>query len=138
MIAAPAHAAAMAAIHQTAFPDEPWDEASFLVLLGQPGVFGFIDERGGFVLLRVAADEAEILTIGVTARRQGIATRLMGDAIGKAAEAGAAVMHLEVAAGNAPARGLYESLGFTQTGRRAKYYANGDDAVLLSRRLDSE
>lgn len=128
----------MAAIHQTAFPDEPWDEASFLVLLGQPGVFGFIDERGGFVLLRVAADEAEILTIGVTARRQGIATRLMGDAIGKAAEAGAAVMHLEVAAGNAPARGLYESLGFTQTGRRAKYYANGDDAVLLSRRLDSE
>jgi ribosomal-protein-alanine N-acetyltransferase len=138
VIATPAHAAAMAAIHAAAFPDEPWDEASFLVLLGQPGVFGFIDERGGVLLLRLVADEAEILTIGVTVRRQGIATRLMGDAMAKAAEAGAGVMHLEAAAGNAPARGLYDSLGFTQTGRRAKYYVNGDDAVLLSRRLESQ
>ncbi len=134
--ATPAHAEAMAAIHAAAFPDEPWNAPAFVSLLSQPGVFGLIDERGGFLLLRVASDEAEILTIGVTAKRQRIGTELMRAAISRAKNLGAAAIYLEVAAGNAAALGLYSSLGFAPAGRRAKYYANGDDAVILRLRLD--
>jgi ribosomal-protein-alanine N-acetyltransferase len=130
------HAAAMAAIHAAAFPDDPWSETSFSRLLGQPGVAGFIDERGGIVLLRCAADEAEILTIGVAKPRQGIATTLMQTALAYAQTQNAKTMHLEVAASNTAARALYDSLGFKQTGHRRNYYANGGDALILSLSLE--
>ncbi len=87
------------------------------------------------VLLRVAADEAEILTIGVAARRQGLGTALMAAALAAARAQGAAAMFLEVAADNAAARGLYGNLGFAAAGQRRGYYANGADALLLRRDL---
>jgi len=126
------HAAALAAIHAGAFPDDPWNKLSFSRLLGQPGVAGFIDERGGIVLLRCVADEAEILTIGVTTRRQGIGRDLMQSAIAHAKAQNVTTLHLEVAESNAPAYSFYESLGFTQTGRRKNYYGAGADALLLN------
>jgi len=73
----------------------------------------------------------------VTETRRGLGTELMLAAIGRATSLGAAVMYLEVAAGNAAALGLYKSLGFAPAGRRAKYYSNGDDAVILRHRLDN-
>jgi ribosomal-protein-alanine N-acetyltransferase len=127
----PAHAAVFAAIHATAFPDEPWDEDSFAVLLGHPGVFGLLDDRGGMILCRVAADEAEILTIGVTARRQGIGRGLLAAGVEQARALGAAAMFLEVAAGNVAARGLYAAAGFGEVGVRRGYYADDGDAVVL-------
>ncbi len=125
----------MAALHGAAFPHEPWDEASFATLLTQPGAVGLVDPRGGILLLRVAADEAEILTIGVAVRRRGIGRGLMEAGFARAREMGAVVMHLEVAAGNVAALGLYAALGFVEVGRRRRYYAGGEDAILLSRRL---
>jgi ribosomal-protein-alanine N-acetyltransferase len=133
--AAAAHAAVMAAVHGAAFPEEPWDEAAFAALLGQPGVVGLLDMRGGVVLLRVAADEAEILTIGVAVPRAGIGRGLMAAAMARARADGAATMFLEVAAANAAALGLYQALGFAAVGRREAYYNNGGDAVVLSRGL---
>jgi [ribosomal protein S18]-alanine N-acetyltransferase len=130
--ATPHHAAAMAAIHAVAFPDDPWSELSFSRLLGQPGIAGFIDERGGIVLIRCVADEAEILTIGVTTPKLGIGSALMQTAIAHVQAQNAATLHLEVAASNAAACAFYDCLGFTQTGRRRNYYASGADALLLS------
>jgi ribosomal-protein-alanine N-acetyltransferase len=128
-----AHAGAMEAVHGAAFPHDPWDAASFATLLAQPGVTGLIDPHGGILLLRVAADEAEIITIAVAARRRGIGTGLMRAALERAASQGATLMHLEVAADNEPALALYRALGFQPAGRRKRYYPNGADAVLLSR-----
>jgi len=130
--ATPHHAAAMAAIHATAFPADPWNEQSFSRLLGQPGVAGFIDERGGIVMLRCTADEAEILTIGVAHPRLGIGTALMRTAIAHARNQNARTLHLEVAASNTAACALYGRLDFKQTGRRRNYYGNGVDALILS------
>jgi ribosomal-protein-alanine N-acetyltransferase len=125
----------MAALHGAAFPDEPWDETAIATLLGHPGTVGLLDPRGGFVLLRVAADEAEILTIAAAPKRQGIGTDLMRAAIAQAHAAGAAAMFLEVAAGNVAALQLYGKLDFSPIGRRKGYYANGEDAVVLRRDL---
>ena len=83
----------------------------------------------GYVVAWVIDDEAEILTIAVdpAARRRGV-----GRALVEAALAGTRRAHLEVRADNGAARGLYEGLGFEVVGRRAGYYADGEDALLMA------
>jgi ribosomal-protein-alanine N-acetyltransferase len=131
--AGPAYAPVLAALHAQAFPDEPWSAESFSTLLAQPGVVGLLDERGGFLVLRLVLDEAEILTLGVTRKREGIATDLLKAALALLGRREIASLHLEVAAPNVAARALYEKVGFTQTGRRRRYYADGSDALTLSK-----
>lgn len=122
----------LAALHAQAFPHEPWDEAAIATMLAQPGMHPFLDERGGFLLLRIILDEAEIITIGSAAPRQGIASALVARGIAAARAAGVTKIHLEVAADNGPARALYAKLGFVHAGRRRAYYANGADALTLT------
>lgn len=136
--ATPLHAAALAAIHAAAFPPrERWGADAMALQLGLPGAFGLIDARGGLVLARVAADEAEILTLAVlpAARRQGIARALLAAAAGRAAAGGAVSLFLEVSAANLAARRLYAGCGFAPVGRRARYYPDGADALIMRRAL---
>jgi ribosomal-protein-alanine N-acetyltransferase len=127
----PAHAAILALLHAATFPEDPWTTASFATLLEQPGMFACIDERGGFLLLRIIADEAEIITLGATTKRLGIGRTLLETAIAQTRAAGAKKLHLEVAEQNTAARALYASAGFTQTGRRPAYYPDGSAALTL-------
>ncbi len=125
------HAGVLAAIHAEAFPaGERWDDAAFAGLLATPGVFGWLDERGGLALARQAGGEAEILTLAVLpgSRRQGIGRLLLVAVI---ATVHGAPMFLEVAADNAAALALYASSGFAPCGRRRDYYGVGRDAVVL-------
>ena len=130
---------ALAAIHATGFPD-PWDAKALADLLATPGTFLFA-EAVGFVLARAAAGEAEILTLAVapSARRHGLATSLLREAASHAQQKGAETLFLEVASGNAAARALYTSLGFTEAGRRKGYYTAGravpEDALVLRANL---
>ena len=129
-----AHADALAAIHAAAFPpDEVWSANVISLHVGLPGGFGFIDARGGMILARTVMDEAEILTLAVLpdARRQGLGCDLLQAAMRRAAAADARTMFLEVAEDNASARRLYARHGFTEVGRRKRYYANGDDALVM-------
>ncbi|MEI7713577.1 MAG: GNAT family N-acetyltransferase [Rhodospirillales bacterium] len=131
---AAAHAEALAAIHAAAFPpDEVWSATVIALHVGLPGGFGFIDARGGMVLARTIVDEAEILTIGVLpeVRRQGLGRDLLTAAMLRAAATDARAMFLEVAEENTGARKLYTNLGFVEVGRRKRYYANGDDALVM-------
>jgi [ribosomal protein S18]-alanine N-acetyltransferase len=129
----PAYAAVLAAIHAASFQEEPWGAAAFQTQLEMHGVIGLLDKRGGLLMLRVTADESEILTICVLPRlrRSGIARGLLQAGIVKAAELGAASMFLEVDMGNRAAQALYAAAGFTEVGRRKRYYANGADALVL-------
>lgn len=127
----------MAAIHAESFPPhDTWDADFFRVQLGLPGTFGLLHRAGGLVLTRVAADEAEILTVGVipAARRAGIGSALLHHALVLAAEQGAKAMFLEVSVANNPARKAYDALGFRLIGQRRNYYPDGSDALVL--RLD--
>jgi ribosomal-protein-alanine N-acetyltransferase len=136
--AGPAHAAAMAAIHGAAFPPgQRWGADAMALELELPGVFALLDPRGGIVMARIAADEAEILTLAVQpeARRCGIGRALLEAAAALAAEHGAASLFLEVALRNAAARALYGAAGFVEVGARRRYYADGDDALVMRRDL---
>jgi ribosomal-protein-alanine N-acetyltransferase len=133
-----AHPFVLAAIHAAAFPDgEAWSVMMFAAQLGQPGVMALMEEAGGLIVLRVAADEAEILTLGVApaARRRGLGRALVEAGCAAVREAGAGKVFLEVAAGNAAARALYAGCGFLAIGVRRRYYADGADALMLAREL---
>lgn len=121
-----------AALHTASF-DPGWDASTFRVLLASPGVLAFTNDAG-FIVCRIAADEAEILTIAVALqeRRAGQGQALLGAAIEAAKAAGAARLFLEVSANNPAARALYARRGFGQVGRRARYYADGSDALVLA------
>jgi len=92
----------------------------------------------GYLDARRVADELHVLALAVApeARRRGVASELLGAALGEAEAAGTAVCHLEVRAGNAAARRFYARHGFAEVGRRPRYYPEGEDAVLLTRTLD--
>ena len=145
--ALPEDAAAMAEVHASAF-DAPWSEADIRQLLTSPGGFGLLaacagEPAAGFVLARVIAGEAEVLTLAVDPghRRGQIGLALMSAAIHLACESGAAAMFLEVAADNAAAAALYARAGFAEAGRRRGYYrrpgAAAVDAHVLRLDLNS-
>ncbi len=129
--------AIMAEIHREAFQEqEAWSRDVFSLQLALPNVTGLLHPAGGTILLRVAADEAEILTLAVIpeVRRRGIGAELLRDALGTAAAMGARAVFLEVSVANTAARRLYSRAGFSQTGCRPQYYSDASDALVL--RLD--
>jgi ribosomal-protein-alanine N-acetyltransferase len=133
------YAAALAAIHAAAFPPpDAWGDDAIALQLGLPGAFGLIDDRGGMLLGRVAADEAEVLTLAVApgVRRQGIATDLLRAAGRQVVARGGRAMFLEVATGNVAALALYRREGFVEVGRRRRYYADRSDALVMRVGLD--
>jgi ribosomal-protein-alanine N-acetyltransferase len=138
LTATPSHAAVLEAIHAACFPTaEQWNALAFATQLSLPGCFGLLDPEGALLLGRVAADEAEVLALAVLPglRRAGRAKTLLGRAEHQAATAGARNLFLEVSAANAPARALYAGMGYSEVGRRRRYYADGTDALLLRHAL---
>jgi [ribosomal protein S18]-alanine N-acetyltransferase len=118
-----------AAIHATSFA-YPWQEADFEQLFIASGTFadGAIEAKeehlAGFVLSRVAAGEAEILTLAVAPewRRRGIASSLLAPHLCGLAAIQVTRLFLEVGAENTAARALYANFGFTEVGERKAYY----------------
>ncbi len=129
----------LAALHATAF-EAPWGAAAFGDLLTQAGVFA-VETDDGFILMRVVADEAEVLTLAVRpdARGRGEGARLVAQGLDQAGMLGAGRVFLEVADDNDPAIAVYRRAGFVEAGRRPRYYARADgshrDALLLSLNL---
>lgn len=133
----PALAARLAALHAEGFAasDRPWSADEIAALTASPGVLLAADapRPQAFALLRLAADEAELLTLAVARaqRRRGLASALLRELEESARRAGAAALLLEVADDNAAARALYAGRGYVAAGRRRGYYRAGVDALTL-------
>ena len=130
-VAADSDLSALARIHATSF-SEAWSEATLRDMLKTQGTSAF-STPDGFVMTRVAADEAEILTLAVApdARGRGIGKVLLSAATEHAHHAGARAMFLEVGASNMAARALYNRFGFSEVGMRKAYYDGNEDALIL-------
>jgi ribosomal-protein-alanine N-acetyltransferase len=139
----------LAEIHASAFR-RGWSDAEFEALLLQPGAYAVIANyrsalgksmAAGFILYRLAADEAEILSIAVTpaCRRRGIGRILIEDALRHLYREGARNIHLEVEDSNVAAIGLYRRAEFRESGRRSGYYTQGREtpagALVMLRQL---
>lgn len=145
--AGPDQAAEIARLHGLLF-SPAWSEESVFAMLDHPASTAFLAVYSGpprtsigFVLAQLAADEAEILSIGVLPewQRQGIGRRLV-DGVARAVQrAEAKSLYLEVAADNDAALNLYSRAGFLGTGLRRGYYERPGsapvDAVTLALRL---
>jgi ribosomal-protein-alanine N-acetyltransferase len=127
-----------AALHAESFVplgERGWTRQDLAGLVASPGVVGLLLEAdgqdAGFALCRVAADEAELLTIAVRPawRRQGLGRRLLAAVVDRVRDAGARTLFLEVGVDNPAARSLYEAQGFCAVGSRRAYYRRGEGAM---------
>lgn len=138
-------AAAFAALHATAFP-RGWSEDEFERLLMDRKVVAHRAMSGGnvtgFVLSRLAADQAEILSISValSSRGRGLGRQLLDLHLRRLAGLGVKALFLEVDEANVPARRLYARAGFREVGRRPAYYPQpgGQPSAALVLRRDLE
>lgn len=149
--AGPERSAELAEMHGMLFKPG-WSQSSLVEMLSHPGSTAFLarvrdgadalPEPAGFVVGQIAADEAEILTVGVLPRwqRRGVGTLLVEGLARAVKRAEARRLFLEVAADNQAAFELYRALGFTAVGMRKGYYdqAGGEpkDALVLALPLD--
>lgn len=132
----------VATLHARCFYDA-WDEEMIGQVLDMPGAFGLVARRAGygsiigFALARVAADECELLSLGVSSdrRAQGIGAGLLTASIERAMVARVRWFFLEVASDNDSALRLYYGYGLVRIGQRPDYYENQDgsrtDALTL-------
>jgi ribosomal-protein-alanine N-acetyltransferase len=141
-----ADARAIATLHALSF-DRPWGLLEFERLLAEDGIVSHVaaaesdsGQPKGFVLSRIAADEAEILSIAVAPERrgEGVARRMLEAHRDVLLLSRVRVLFLEVEDSNAPALALYERQGFREVARREAYYrkADGSAATALVMRVD--
>ena len=138
----PEHVSQVAELEKRCFSD-PWSEKSVASELENELALWLVALEGetlaGYVGSQTVMGETDMMNIAVAPgfRRQGIARELIQALIRELKERESHSLTLEVRASNAPARGLYESLGFTQAGRRPGYYLNPkEDALILRKEWD--
>ena len=137
-------APALAQLHGASF-HRGWGEGEFESMLSERNTLVHRLRMGrkviGFAVSRLAADEAEILSIAVAGshRGRGLSRDLLLTHLGHLAGRGVRAVFLEVEENNQPARRLYQRAGFAIAGRRERYYrqASGEqlNAVLMRRDL---
>jgi ribosomal-protein-alanine acetyltransferase len=130
-------AVALAELESRCVGSARWGETAYQEIAAD-GIVGWATTRekvlAGFILVRTAADEMEILNLAVDPekRRKGIAARLFSRAIEDAKRADVKRVYLEVRESNSAARAFYLSRGFAEGGRRKNYYSQPvEDALLL-------
>ncbi|MBQ6058912.1 MAG: ribosomal protein S18-alanine N-acetyltransferase [Clostridia bacterium] len=125
-------------LEKSSFSD-PWSEELLRQELeGELSLcIGLLREGGlaAAACFRIAADEAELLRVAVLPayRRQGLGKRLLQEGARLLAARRCRLLYLEVRESNAPARALYQSLGFDAVGRRKDYYRSPQEDALLLR-----
>jgi ribosomal-protein-alanine N-acetyltransferase len=135
-----ADAAAIAAVHGVSFK-RGWGEDEIYRLLIERNVVTHRAMSGrkliGFILSRLAAGEAEILSVAIAPKWRGraLARPLLDLHLRRLAGFGVRSVFLDVDKSNAPARALYKRSGFHEVGQRQGYYASGATALVLRRDL---
>ncbi len=116
---------------------QPWSAELFRAELANP--FSRIDllrsggRLAGYICIWVVGDELQIHNVVTDPefRRRGVARALVENALFRGRHEGAGRALLEVRITNEAAIALYRSFGFVRSGVRRRYYADGEDAVLM-------
>ena len=128
-------AAKLSQLHRASF-HRGWGQGEFESMLAERNTLADRLMQGrspiGFIISRLAADEAEILSVAVaTAQRgRGHSRSLLNQHLGHLAGRGIRRVFLEVEENNEPAVRLYQRAGFRTVGRREQYYRDANGAKL--------
>ena len=133
----------LAELHGASF-HRGWGEGEFEDMLSQRNTLAhrlrLRSKLIGFAISRIAADEAEILSIAIAPghRGRGLSRQLLLTHLGHLTGRGVRTVFLEVEENNLPARRLYDRAGFAIAGRRERYYreAGGEQLHALVMRRD--
>jgi len=125
-------------IHSESF-EQSWQAGSLKTHLDNDLCFGVFDPNlTGFILIKPAADQAEIITLAVSpdVRNTGVGGALITHSCDVIKAMGVTILFLEVAEDNVAAIALYKKCGFEAMGRRPAYYrrAKGRVAALTYRK----
>ena len=138
---APGDVRSLDALESLCFSD-PWPGHFFLAEIGAPGRFHrvAVDEHGwliGYLFAAWQYLDLHILKIAThpQLRRHGLGRYLMYLAEEHAIAMSGESLTLEVRPQNHPAIGLYTAIGYVSAGRRPRYYADGEDAVIMTKKL---
>jgi len=108
------------------------------------------DELVGYIMCRIETGLPDFGLLGITRRghvisvavlpqyqRRGIGQALMQEAMLRMRTYKAKECYLEVRASNTPAINMYKKLGFETSRTVHGYYADGEDAAVMTRKLAS-
>ncbi|MFT3798219.1 ribosomal protein S18-alanine N-acetyltransferase [Microbacterium sp.] len=132
--------AAIMDLERASFPTDAWSEPMMRAEISSPHGRYVVDVEAGRLVgyggVRAVsgAHDADIQTIAIAAdaRGRGRGRALLAALLRTARERGAREVFLEVRADNPTASALYASEGFTEIGRRPRYYQPDDvDAVVM-------
>lgn len=133
----------VAAIERNCFID-PWTVEMLRAEMQKQDSYGLILEEDGKALGYACGnalfEDGEVEKVAVLAenRGKGYGKALVLGLFEIAKQRGAERMFLEVRASNAPALGLYQSVGFEKTRLRKRYYENGEDALEMKKEFHPE
>lgn len=137
-----AHVAQVARLEAICFSD-PWSQESVASELHNQLSLWLVAVEGdtvaGYVGSQTVLGETDMMNVAVHPdfRRRGIARELILALVERLEAMGSHSLTLEVRVSNAPARALYETLGFTQVGLRKNYYRNPkEDACILQKQWE--
>ncbi|HKV60321.1 MAG TPA: ribosomal protein S18-alanine N-acetyltransferase [Candidatus Acidoferrum sp.] len=114
-----------------------WTQASYREWMNSLGAVAFVYEVDGrvrgFIIGRQMADEAEVLNLAVAppARRKGQGGALLQASLDEFRARGVNRVFLEVRESNVKAMTFYAKHGFSQTGKRLKYYRKPEEAAVV-------
>jgi len=116
----------------------PWLRQHFIDELNSAYAFPLaaFDPKGrlvGYICPMQLLDEGHILNVAVDPelRGSGVGRLLVQQVLDDCRAADASFVSLEVRVSNHAAISLYQSMGFVETGRRKRYYENGEDALMM-------
>lgn len=108
-----------------------WAHVDLARLVGPDGGAGQVV---GFASYWLVHDELHLLNLAAHPehRRRGVGRRLMDHLVAVARDRGCRYITLEVRRGNHAAQALYGGHGFEAVGMRARYYSDGEDAIVMT------
>lgn len=138
--AEPDDAVALARIAARSLPS-PWDQSAFESELARPRTRCHVARVDGapiaYALGWQVHDQLEVLSLAVDPdwREMGVGRSLLDAYLKSLQIGGVRKVLLEVRASNLAAQNLYQGLGMTECGHRARYYADGEDALVFTTEL---
>lgn len=127
-------------IEQASFSD-PWTKESLIAVANASNFYGLVAEDDGIVVGYIGAssvlDEGEILLVAVDGafRGKGYGKMLVNTLLKEYKGNGVKKVFLEVRKSNAPAIACYKKCGFVKIAERARYYRDGEDALIMEASL---
>ncbi|HMJ05283.1 MAG TPA: ribosomal protein S18-alanine N-acetyltransferase [Chthoniobacterales bacterium] len=134
----------VAAVERLCFAD-PWSEESFARLIDAPPAIFLValfppnEGIAGYIIAFSVGEDAEVLNVAVDPqfRGKGLAGQMLDAVLIELSSRGVRTAFLEVRESNAAALSLYTSRGFSEIGRRSKYYRRPvEDALVLRRFIE--